>query len=103
MSRSRISNVVEELQLLKFNSQNLRVLDDRIATIVFPREPVGNPGDMKKLMFKVSLGVWEERSRLYTSSLDAAKTLYRRVPRKIPSDPIEACVEALQQITIEAV
>ncbi len=33
----------------------------------------------------------------YTASIDAAMTLYKQVPERIPSNAIAACKEALQQ------
>ena len=33
----------------------------------------------------------------YTTSLDAALTLYWKKPNKMPTDPIKACIEALNQ------
>lgn len=33
----------------------------------------------------------------YTTSLDAALTLYRTKPDRIPTDPLKACAEALRQ------
>lgn len=32
----------------------------------------------------------------YTTSIDAAKSLYPVVPEMMPSDPLKACVEALK-------
>lgn len=33
----------------------------------------------------------------YTASIDAAMTLYRLVPERVPSNPRLACIEALKQ------
>ena len=42
---------------------------------------------------------FEDDDRLphYTTSLDAALTLYVRVPNMIPSNPIDTCIEGLRQ------
>lgn len=32
----------------------------------------------------------------YTTSIDAAATLYPEMPERVPSDPLNACIEALK-------
>jgi hypothetical protein len=61
-------------------------------------------GPDRELDLAIALAVGDEtwaepdRAKLYyTASLDAAMSLYLRVPERIPSDPRKATAEALRQ------
>lgn len=41
----------------------------------------------------------KQHARRYTESVDAALTLYKEKPNRVPSNPIDACIEGLKQWT----
>lgn len=68
-----------------------REIDAEIA-----RAMSGNPSNYYYDRFD---GEWasDTHASHYTASLDAAMTLYKTLPERVPSDPKAACAEALRQ------
>jgi hypothetical protein len=91
-----------------------RELDVRIHTARYPSQSVlFDPGSVGRdrrdpkygMLSDFPLDGWSDYEAVaraisaprYTTSLDAALMLYKLKPRVVPSNPLEACIEALRQ------
>lgn len=81
---SRADVVLDLIARLEKESRPSRELDEAIRAYVKAR-----PSELH-----ASGSTWFE-PELYTASIDAALTLYRTVPERVPSNPIKVCIEAL--------